>query len=101
MSGAIYRLDGGPNDWQNAIENKRFVGKPLCNRASLSCCTSIVDARQRRAMRSDWENCRIVVGHLSPEHGKILQTGKDAAHHSLWLRRPALAAIRDLFKVVE
>jgi hypothetical protein len=99
-SGLVYRRDCCDADWQNAIQNKRFVGHPECERASLSCCISLEDLRQRMSMRTEWAKCRIVVAELEPHHGLMLQTGRDPSHYSLWLRRTTLSRIRELFKAV-
>ena len=99
-SGRVYRRDCCSADWQNAIQNRRFAGRPDCERASLSCCVDLEDLRQRMAMRTEWAACGIVVATLEPKHGVILQTGTDRGHYSLWLRRDALLRIRELFKAV-
>jgi hypothetical protein len=100
--GVVYRRDAGPADWQNAIQNGRFVGKPPCLRASLSCCVSLDDLKQKLGIRTDWaEAPKIVAARLLPSHGKIQQTGSDSSHYSLWLRRAALERIHELFKAVE
>lgn len=100
-NGRVFRRDCGPVDWVSYLERGLNPNKPPCGRAALSCCTSLDDLRQRMKVREEWENCKIVAATLSPEHGVILQTGKDVAHHSLWLRRKAHASIKELFRAVE
>jgi len=50
------------------------------------------------AVHEEWPAREIVCADLTPEHGEIEQTGKDPHHHSLWLRRLALAAHAVLFR---
>lgn len=88
------------SDFLSALERGAFKGNPICGRAGLSCG---VERNYVESLRNDVPRLRpmhVAVATLKPEQGKLKQTGKPG-HHSLWLRREALAAAPTLFRVAD
>jgi hypothetical protein len=95
----VYRRTGGTSDdWLSAKEKGTFKNGPPAMRAALSCFVDRTALEEAIAVHEEWPAREIVCADLTPEHGEIEQTGKDPHHHSLWLRRLALAAHAVLFR---
>ena len=98
VSGDVYRLVRNERDWQS------WKGRGLrdgndCVLSSLSCRRTLKDAQDFRRSMVRYRNASIVHGVLTPEHGRIKQTG-DPPHFSLWLRMVHLLAHATLFSTV-
>jgi hypothetical protein len=99
-NGIVYRrLDGTLEDWKSWYELKRNKGND-CQRAALSCMSSLEELKEVMAVHERWATSKIVAAHLEPIHGNIKQTGKNSHHFSLWLRRQYHKVCHLLFRVV-
>lgn len=100
-AGPVFRLiNFNDDDWKNAKELDKYIGYPECERCSLSVLVTKKDALEKlRISRGRYVG--IARADLLPHHGRIKQTGRDKAHHSLWLRLVHLNACAKLFVVVD
>ena len=89
-----------PDDFRSALERGSFVGKPECQRASLSCGLKFDDISSLQKSIPRLRNFMVSIAKLREEHGKIMQTG-NPGHYSLWLFGNALLAAPKLFEVPE
>lgn len=99
VKGRVYRRIGhGAIDWQSARERGVYKEVNEPQRASLSCFLDLAALRETLDVHEEWTARQIVFADLKPAHGAIKKTGKH--HHSLWLRRVALAQAPSLFQPV-
>lgn len=97
----LYLVTSDPptaDDFVSALERNWFVGKPDCERASLSCGITLEYIQQLRESVPRLRQMLIVESQLDASHGKIKPTGKPG-HHSMWLLAVALQRAPTLFRV--
>ena len=99
----LYLVEGNPptaEDFLSACERNQFVGKPECERASLSCGLTEKYIMQLKEAVPRLRTMHIAKADLIAGHGKIKPTGKPG-HHSMWLYAGALKTAPSLFRVVQ
>ena len=88
-----------PEDFRSATERNAFVGKPECERASLSCGRTHEYIASLRNAIPRLRTMHVACAESNSNHGKIKATGKPG-HHSMWLTAAALRDAPTRFRVV-
>ena len=105
LDGIVYRFVTGapvtPQDMKSHAQDEKAEGAEPCVRAGLSVFRDLAHV-QFLLGTPRWLEHRIASAALSPEHGKIKQTGKARAkkHHTMWLRRSVIGTAHTLFEVL-
>jgi len=97
----FYLVEHNPptaEDFRSARERDTFIGKPECERASLSCGLTREYILRLKDSIPRLKSMLVATSDLKAEHGKIKPTGRPG-HHSMWLCAVALASAPTLFQV--
>lgn len=87
-------------DVASASEQGKFPDACPCQRVALSCYKDPEHLKQIQCSGGFWASCDIASCMLTPEMGRIKQTGKPK-HHSLWLTKTALPVYLSRLEVQE
>lgn len=102
VSGEVFRLvmadPPSETDTKSYLELGKGGKGRECLRAGLSCAKTREHLEELRALPT-LKGCKIAAATLTPDHGKMMQTGA-AGHHTLWLRASVLPEARAMFRVV-
>lgn len=107
--GDVYHLVGTEkqNNFISTLQRPRTPKKTWsgnCDKAALSCFRTLAGALEMRRSLVDrtplFRYRRIARLRLTSAHGKLARTGPTPDHHSLWLRRVALADVDTLYEIL-
>lgn len=102
-SGSAFRFIAGASvtvDDMKSLLELNPEGGNACRRASLSCYRTLDDVRAVQAIVPRFRGKSVAELALQVAYGKMKQTGREARHHSLWLRQKFLVQAHSLFRVV-
>lgn len=104
-AGAVYRFvksnPAAPNDFRSWADMNRKPGQGNeCSRCAISVLITLDDVKAARRAIPAFRTKLIAVAEMSPEQGRLAQTGNNEWHHALWVERSLVDSLHVHFKVV-